>query len=407
MPRRVCFLGMCFWIGLLAASLPVGGVLQGDELRRWEKTTIRPVLPEETACHSIHAYYVTSPESPDGKRVLFFRSTEPDSHRGDICFLERATGEVHVLVANVEVQDAHRVACQQWARNGASVIYHALEDDVSVVMAVDVESRKTKELARGRQLGFFPPHAEKVPIYGQHWAPAEFTDIELMDVTSGERTTALRADSVRPACQQSNAADFFSSQFDNRRLSTFFPILSPNHERLIFKLSTPNGEGYRGRSAGSDRHGLLGYDLLSNRYLFIHANWGHPAWHADSRRVVNIWKSGVVLVNLETGDVEKQFPMPEGMRYGIHPALSPDGKLVVADGRMESAENAGQQWGIAVGDVATGEWRMLHRFEEDPGAQSWRRSHPHPVFGPDGQRIYFHLNTGNWTRLHIVEFKSE
>ena len=32
---------------------------------------------------------------------------------------------------------------------------------------------------------------------------------------------------------------------------------------------------------------------------------------------------------------------------------------------------------------------IIHRADNTHGARSWRISHPHPVFSPDGKRIYF------------------
>ena len=36
-------------------------------------------------------------------------------------------------------------------------------------------------------------------------------------------------------------------------------------------------------------------------------------------------------------------------------------------------------------------------------ANSWRRSHPHPAFSPDGKRLYFNVSSGPWTQLHVAE----
>ena len=138
------------------------------------KTTVKPLLGADADFHSIHSYNLTCPESPDGKWILFFRSRTEDAHRGDVCIVSRESGKVRVLARGVEVQDAHRVACQQWARGGRTVIYQDLRDGKSVVIAVDVETLETRVLGHRRQIAFGPADAESVALYGEHWAPATF-----------------------------------------------------------------------------------------------------------------------------------------------------------------------------------------------------------------------------------------
>lgn len=61
---------------------------------------------------------------------------------------------------------------------------------------------------------------------------------------------------------------------------------------------------------------------------------------------------------------------------------------------------------VAVGDISSGRYEVLHRFDNTQGATSWRRSHPHPAFSHDGRRIYFNVGDGEWTRLFVAERNS-
>ena len=61
--------------------------------------------------HSIHSYFNASPESPDGRWVLFYASTTANGHDGEIRVRERATGKETVLARNISCEDAHRAAC--------------------------------------------------------------------------------------------------------------------------------------------------------------------------------------------------------------------------------------------------------------------------------------------------------
>jgi len=61
------------------------------------------------------------------------------------------------------------------------------------------------------------------------------------------------------------------------------------------------------------------------------------------------------------------------------------------------------EWAVPVADARGGEHTVIHQFDNSHGAKSWRVSHPHPVFSPDGKRVYFNVSDGEWTRLHVAE----
>ena len=367
----------------------------GEALARWRQgVEVAPVLGD-SECHTIHTYFNTSPESPDGRWVLLYRSTAADAHRGDICIVERATGAVRVLAREVVTEDAHRVACQQWVVKGQQVVFHDLRDEQWLVISVDVRWGTERVLARGRQLGWGQADGDVVPLYGPHWDPGEHRDLEVVNVKTGEVQTVVTADAVKKAY-----AEWVTRQFGDRPISVFFPILSPDRKRVFFKVSTPAGGGFRS-PRGSKRYGILCYDLRQQRFLYMHPKWGHPAWHPDSRRIINMWSQGPVLVDCETGAVEKNAKLRAFA--GGHPSLRPDGRLFVTDTRLESTESSRPLWGVAVGDFASGEYELVHSFDNSKGATSWRRAHPHPVFSPDGRRIYFNVSSDKWTRLYVAE----
>src|SRR5262245_19018497 len=96
---------------LLAAAGNLRAADPGDPLAPWRSgVQIRPAAPAGER-HSIHSYFNTSPESPDGRHVLYFTSTTPEGHHGDIRIVERISGKETTLVSGVHVEDAHCVAC--------------------------------------------------------------------------------------------------------------------------------------------------------------------------------------------------------------------------------------------------------------------------------------------------------
>jgi Tol biopolymer transport system component len=363
-----------------------------DVFSAWrEGVKVRPVSTD-AECHTIHSYFNASPESPDGRNVVFYASTTPDGHQGELRVLDRATGREEVIARQVSVEDAHRAACQQWVSGGRRVAFHDVRDGQWLVALVDMETDQQRVLVRDRQLGWGQPVGNVVPVYGCHWNPNGHCDLELVDVQTGAARTVVTAAAVRQ-----EYPDSLSRQFGEREVSIFFPILSPDQKRVFFKLSTPGGGDFRSKQA-SIRWGLVCYDLDAERFLFIHAKWGHPAWHPDSR---TISQTCGLLIEGDTGSA-RRIPNLPSFR-GSHPSISPDGRLFVTDTMTESFGGSKGEWGIAVGRIDNGAFEIIHRFDNSRGARSWRRSHPHPSFSPDGKRIYFNTNSTQWTRLYVAE----
>src|ERR1039457_42221 len=91
-----------------------------DPVAPWKNALSHPVsdIPDR---HTIHAYFNVTPETIDGRYVLYYTSVTPEAHRGEIRMQERATGKETVLAPNLDTEDAHRVACQQWVSNDSTV----------------------------------------------------------------------------------------------------------------------------------------------------------------------------------------------------------------------------------------------------------------------------------------------
>ena len=388
----------------LAAALILAVLSPQDSpVEPWRhKVKIRPLIPD-LAAHSIHSYYVTTPESPDGRRILYYQSTTPEGHEGEIRIVERECGKTKTLAAKVVVEDAHRAACQQWIRDGKGVVFHDFRDGEWVVVHVDVESGQERVLVKGRQLGWGPARGRVVPIYGPHFRPEGRRDLELLDVETGEVRTVCTADAVAK-----KYPDWIAKQFGGRPVSIFFPVMSPDGARVFFKLAAaresaidPKSPQLFRRKGASDRAGLVVYDLEGGKLTFpaLHA-WGHPAWHPDSRRILEV---GHLLIEADTGIVHKIPGLPE-LRGGPHPSASPDGKVFVTDFTPPLGEPKPKGfWSLLVGDLRGERSVILHTFDLTGGAKSWRGSHPHPVFSPDGRRIYFNATVGGWTQLCVAE----
>ena len=378
--------------GVILTAIAGSAVSADDPLAPWRsRVRVRAVSSEESR-HTVHSYFNTCPESLDGKRVLFFSSTTRDAHDGEIRVLDRATGDERVLAKNIRVEDAHRVACQQWVSNGRRVVFHGEREGEWFVAAIDVDSAAERVLARGRLSGWGQPHADIVPLYGPHWKPGPHRNLELLNVETGEIRTAVTSEAVTTAYPE-----WIAKSYGDKPTSIFFPVLSPDLSRVFFKMATPSGGDPRSTTA-SQRQGLICYSLADQRFLFLRERWGHPAWHPDKQTIVEM---AYTLIDSDTGQ-ERRLPGLPVFR-GDHPSASPDGTLIVTDTTMDRLDGVATDWAVVVADASGTNHVVIHQFPNSRGAASWRRSHPHPVFSPDGRRIYFNVSSGPWTQLYVAE----
>ena len=399
---------------LVALLLPLSAADKRDDpLAPWRSGVKISVAAPKDGRHTIHSYFNTCPESPDGTRVLFYSSTAKDGHRGEVCIRDRKTGEEKVLAKNINAEDAHRVACQQWVSGGERVVFHGERDGEWFVGCVDLDTAKERILARGQLAGWGQPDADIVPLYSPHWKPGAHPDLDLINVATGEKTTPVTVDALKQAYPE-----WFAKTFGEQKPSIFFPILSPNLERIFFKMALATGEDPRSTNA-SARQGLICYSLAEKKFLYMNPKWGHPSWQPDSRHITEMHYT---VFDSDDGSVKMNPGMPTkasrakasadgnaapvfAMRdvSGDHPSVSPDGKLVVTDTIMTSFDGTRTEWGVVLADTRGTGQIVLHHFDNSHGAKSWRVSHPHPVFSADGKRIYYNVSDGEFTRLHVAE----
>ena len=385
----------------LTAGVMAYGKDSFDRVAPW-KTGVRtrPVsdIPNR---HSIHSYFNVSPESPDGRYVLYYTSVTPEGHTGEIRMQERATGKETVLVRNLDCEDAHRVACQQWVSGGRRILFHDMRKGEAVVATVDVNTLKERVLAKGRMVSWGLQNSDWAPIYGVHFQPGPYKNVELLNVETGEIKTLVTGAEVRKAYPAQ-----ISKLYGDKEISTPFGALSPDGKLIFFKLSAPSDnykpqpEGHLKwpRSYQSAREGLVCFDIEHSRLLFFRNAWGHPAWDPSSKAFINMPN---VMIDAYSG---KETPIPNLPQFpGEHLSVSPDGKLFVTDTQLAPFGGAKGEWGVAVCDMRGGSWTMVAKFQGTEGAATWRKNHPHPAFSADSRRIYYNVNSGKYTRLFVAE----
>ena len=371
---------------------------ESDPLDRWRGAKVRPVSATPGR-HTIHSYYLANPESPDGSKVLYYASTAANGHVGDLCVFDRQAGTETVVARNINTEDAHRAACQQWTAGGRSVAYHDVRDGRWYVIVVDLNSGGERVVAEDHQLSFGQPKGQTLPIYGCHWNPGKHRDLELLDVSTGQVRKPVTIDVVKE-----RYGAWLAKEFGEKQVSVFFPITSPDERRVFFKIAAGSGgNDYRSKGA-SQRQGLIVYDLAENKFLFLREKWGHPAWHPDSRKIIEM--GNMFLDAEDNGKMIRLADLPP--MPGCHPSVHPDGSVYAMDGLLDAAGPRTGDWGVIICDSRGGKGRFaeLHRFDTSQGAKSCRKNHPHPVFSADGRRLYFNVNSGEWTQLFVAEATS-
>lgn len=362
----------------------------------WSNAVVRPVSAVPNR-HSIHTYFNVSPESPDGRFVLFYVSTEDDAEKGDLVIQERATGKETVIARDILTEDAHRAACQQWMEGGRTIVYHDFHDGRWTVVAIDRETLKPRVLAQDRQLGFGAATGSQVPLYGCHWKPGEHRDLEIVDLRTGAIRSVVKADDVAAL-----HADWVRETLpeNGQPLSIFFPVVSPDGRKVFFKIARGSGIDNFKSGRASERQGKFVYDLTTGRLIRYWPRWGHPAWHPDSRRIL---EKGNLLFDTEGDQTLQLVRIPTD-----HPSFGPDGSVFVSDGKVSKADYA--ETGnlvVTVGSATSDDQVRIDHFKGTAGARTWRKSHPHPVFSADGRRIYYNVNAGPWTELRVAETTKE
>jgi hypothetical protein len=384
---------LCLALALGAACPAIAAEAAADPLAAWRSgVRIHVVSPEDTERHTIHSYFNTCPESPDGRSVLFFASRTSEGHHGEVCIRDRISGQERILAHDLYVEDAHRVACQQWLSGGKRVAFHSERDGDWCVTVIDLDTGAERVLTHGQMAGWGQPNADLLPLYGPHWNPGSHRDLDLLNVVTGEKQTVVMVDALKTAYPE-----WYDRVVGENAASIFFPILSPDLKRVFFKMATALGDDPRSKTA-SARQGLVCYSLEEKRFLYANDKWGHPSWQPDSRHITEM---GNLVYDSNDGNVERLTGLP--LFRGDHPSVSPDGRLRVTDTTLENFGGKEGEWGVVVSDALGKDYVIIDRFENGRGASSWRKSHPHPVFSPDGQRLYYNVSSGEWTQLQVAE----
>ena len=148
------------------------------------------------------------------------------------------------------------------------------------------------------------------------------------------------------------------------------PRFSPDGSRLLYRRLA------RGAVIDHDNWGFTGQLVIANpdasapRVLGEEGEYPWAAWMPDGKHVSCLYRKGIRVVNVETGDVVRELP-----RQGIFQQLfpSPDGRFFCGTG------NVGEKaWNIVRLNGASGELNAIHIFQSCT-----------PDWFPDSERLIY------------------
>ncbi len=360
----------------------------------WERHNIYEVSPKTTG-NTIHSYFNVSPESPNGSSVLFYASKDPAGEAsGRLIVRDRNSGSETTIAEGISAEDAHRAACQQWLGAGRFTAYHDYVNGFWRVMAADLQTGRLITAAEDRQLGFGAANSFEAPVYGCHWNSGEHRSLEAVNLLTGAIRTVTTAEEAASHAPKQWIEEFLPD--NGQPLSVFFPVVSPDGKRVFFKLARGSGTDNFKSPAASVREGKFIYDFITGEFINFVPRWGHPSWHPGSNSIL---EKGNIVMDIFTGKERKLVQIPSD-----HPSFAPDGDLFVSDGKASHPDflSTGRRV-VTVGSAADRSSERIDHFVSINGAKSWRQSHAHPVFSPDGRRIYYNVCAGEYTRLFCAE----
>lgn len=344
---------------------------------------------------SVHTYFDVIPESPDGQRVTWFAFDGKPLVSGEVMITNRSNGE-EVTIARC-AGAPHCGASQGWL--DAEHVYFSSNGEVNVADvngtivqrlpgSIDTINQPTR---RGltyslhiRKAGGTPPKE------GRCWR---------VDVDKGELVELLDV---------KRAHDFLSKHVDLTGLPP---------ERMMFQHAkwAPDGRKWFVvfKTEGKKNEFpelpwvkvMLAADDNGDNLRLIGDFGHHPNWLPDSSGIYG-FGSGKQR-KLLRWDAEGGPPtvMATTSRGEGHPCVSPDGRWLAHDGI--SYENP-DGTGVLLHDLSTGESEEL--FKTPMPRLEWQKQHPparpchcHPVWSPDGKRLYFNGVENELPKLFWME----
>ena len=344
----------------------------------------------------IHAYFDVIPESPDGEMVTWFAFDGKPLTAGKVMLAER-DGSYPVEVKGCN-GSAHVGARQGWLDED-----HIYFSAAGCIYIADRKGKVVDKLAgaidtihQGSRRGL----THSACLRGSGGRSPEKKACYRIDIDTGELIELLDLD--RAAALLAEHADL--TGVPRETLAFKHTKWAPDGRQWIVVLTN---EGYRRKVDSSVPRikVILAADENGDDLRFIDSFGHHPNWMPDSSGIYAFAGPKTVFFWNERGGGKRSMAEPpcEG-----HPCVSPNLQWMSTDacgypGKDKAAVvlcgiHSGAVEILAEMDYPVVQWQTGH----PPG----RVCHPHPVWSPDGGRLYFNAIEGRMPFLYsmAIEF---
>ncbi|MDF3129063.1 hypothetical protein P0Y35_07640 [Kiritimatiellaeota bacterium B1221] len=341
---------------------------------------------------SIHTYFDVVPESPDGKKVVYFRFDGKPLDHGTICIREREGDRVTEVMSCPG--SAHGAAQQGWL--DSEHIYFTANDQVQIASL------------SGEIVQSFPgaidtihPQTRRGLAPSKNWRGAARPPKEKacfrIDIDDGSLQEVLDVDRAWEACRGHLDLEKIDKSLMNFKHSKWSPdgsqwfVVFTNEEQ---RKAHPGLEVVKVLIAADDQ----GQDVR-----FIGSFHHHPNWTPDGKKIMGFaGQPGEVHLWDPLGgaaEVLCRFP-GEG-----HPAMHPRGGILLTD------DYVNDETMVYAYHLSSDTIRELVRYT-DPKFD-WQIAHPprqlchaHPVWSHEGQRIYMNRVVDNLPQLVVMDARA-
>lgn len=362
---------------------------------------VAALSPADREC--IHFYYDVCPESPDGRRVTYFRFHDAVPGSGDVVVADRDGSNAHTALSMDKPVDRHSAARQQWV------------DDETVACCPGAEGRLRTTLVSLRD-GVWRdmPGAARMISPRAPLALTTLHDFQELPAMTDDAVCLmdLREGSVRPLFTVADAlarhpagAAFPGSE----RVMFLHTKWSPGGARFLVIASNVYRIAREEQARRVNSVFVAEADGSNLRYLC--EEYHHPVWGPDDDHVYCFRPSAVggelamkwwggyqdlVSVPVAGGTEQTVF---SGLA-GKHLCVSPDGRRVVADATHWPSSDKATIFVYTLGSRAPEV--VLELTQQD---FSQRGCHLHPTWSRNGNRIYFNSMESGVRGFYAVDLQ--
>jgi len=358
---------------------------------------LRASLPVTRLSHSenrcLIAYYLQSPLSADGSRLLHFEfdcphvdSRELEPMRGRIVISE-PDGSCPQMLGEIRVPSPSSGAQAQWCGGLHRIAYFLNDDEGSTGWRIDDlgsghrwegEGRMRHISADGRRLSIQDPNPygrnedRRAPAHED--AAAIFSDYEAEEELF--RVTVADMLRVHPSREE----------MEPLHLGIKKPLFSPDGEHLSFVLSN---NPYR-QASGADeprRHELYLADADGSDLRYLCPFVTHPSWHPTGEYFCALVHDPEGLLAFGLYPVDGSGPIywrHPALRSG-HPSIQPVHCGYLINDQYDREREVAQLWLYSLEDWS--ERLILEAEYSDYSNHSG--THLHPAWSPDGRSVFF------------------